>query len=238
MRRADRLFQITQILRNKRLVTAAQLAERLQVSQRTIYRDIQDLSLSGVPIESAAGVGYMLRYSLDIPPIMFDADELEALILGVKMITAWSGNDLARSAVSALDKIEAVLPAELKANLENSKLFVPNFIVNTRDKNHFEQLRHAINHQQMITIDYHKLNGEKSQRDLSPLGLYYWGKVWTLVAWCELRQAFRVFRLDRIQSITPREQKFNPVAGQSLDDYIAIQRARFASHEDWQSANH
>ncbi|TQV72321.1 YafY family transcriptional regulator [Aliikangiella marina] len=225
MRRADRLFQITQILRNKRLVTAKQLAERLEVSERTIYRDIQDLSLSGVPIESEAGVGYMLRHSLDIPPIMFDADELEAMILGVKMITAWSGNELAKSALSALDKIEAVIPPELRTNLQNSKLFVPTFAIPNQHKANFESLRQAINNKRQVLVDYQKLNGEHSQRALSPLGLYYWGKVWTLVAWCHLRNAFRVFRIDRMSQIEPSNTPIADVKGQSLDDYIAIQKA-------------
>lgn len=224
MRRADRLFQITQILRNKRLVTAKQLAERLEVSERTIYRDIQDLSVSGVPIESEAGVGYMLRHSLDIPPIMFDADELEAMILGVKMITAWSGNELAKSAQSALDKIEAVIPNELQQNIQNSKLFVPTFAIPNQHKENFESLRQAINGKYQITISYQKLDGEYSKRILSPLGLYYWGKVWTLVAWCHLRSAFRVFRIDRMSHLITSKEPVVDVAGQSLDDYIAIQR--------------
>lgn len=98
MRRADRLFQLVQILRNKRLVTARELAERLEVSDRTIYRDIQDLSLSGVPVEGEAGVGYHLRYSLDIPPLMFTAAEIEALVVGARMLKAWGGSELGSSA--------------------------------------------------------------------------------------------------------------------------------------------
>ena len=123
MRRADRLFQIVQILRNKRLVTAKTLAERLEVSERTIYRDIQDLSLSGVPVEGEAGVGYMLRHSIDIPPIMFTSDEIEALVVGARMVKTWAGIELGYSAQSALDKITAVIPAELRTKIEDSKLF-------------------------------------------------------------------------------------------------------------------
>lgn len=118
MRRADRLFQIVQILRNRRLVTAKALAERLEVSERTIYRDIQVLSLSGIPIEGEAGVGYMLRHSLDIPPIMFSAAELEALVIGARMVKTWAGKELGHSAQSVLDKVAAVVPAELREQLE------------------------------------------------------------------------------------------------------------------------
>jgi len=233
MRRADRLFQITQILRNRRTVTAKQLAERLEVSERTIYRDIQDLSLSGVPVEGETGVGYMLRHSLDIPPIMFDADELESLMLGVKMITAWSGNELAKSARSALDKIEAVLPQELKKNIESSKLFVPKFVIDKKHKTNFEQLRQAINGKNEIKIIYHKLDDDQSSRVLSPLGLYYWGKVWTLVAWCQLREAFRVFRVDRIIMLELTGEKIKFIKGQSLDDYTAIQKELYQDKADW-----
>lgn len=233
MRRADRLFQITQLLRNRRLITAKQLSERLEVSERTIYRDIQDLSLSGVPVEGEPGFGYRLRHSLDIPPIMFNEDEIEALILGVKMITAWSGNELAQSARSALDKIEAVLPAELKQTIESSKLFAPSFVIPKQHRTNFEALRLAINHNQIITIEYHKLNDQKSTRELYPLGLYYWGKVWTLVAWCQLRNAFRVFRVDRITQLTNTREKFVLQKGQTLEDYINIQKALYHQHENW-----
>ena len=230
MRRADRLFQITQILRNRRTVTAKQLSERLEVSERTIYRDIQDLSLSGIPVEGEAGVGYMLRHSLDVPPMMFNTDELEAMLLGVKMLKTWSSNELAQSAQSALDKIEAVLPEELKQSLDNRKLFVPDFLVSHQHQANFESLRNAINNQHCIEIDYQAINGAQSSRQLEPLGLYYWGKIWTLVAWCKLRKAFRVFRVDLIQAIRNNQISFQSKNGQSLDDYIAIQKQRYASH--------
>ena len=175
----------------------------------------------------------MLRHSLDIPPIMFDADELEALILGVKMITAWSGKDLAKSSLSALDKIEAVLPLELKKNLENSKLFVPNFAIPKSHRNNFELLRQAINLKNEVEIDYIKLDNTASTRKLSPLGLYYWGKVWTLVAWCQLRDSFRVFRVDRISQFKLTGKKMSLVDGQSLDDYLVMQQANYQHANQW-----
>src|SRR5690606_18867897 len=105
MRRADRLFQIVQFLRSRRLTTAQWLASRLDVSVRTIYRDIQDLSLSGVPIEGEAGVGYMLRHSMDLPPLMFERSEIEALAIGARMVNGWGDPELQRAAESALAKI-------------------------------------------------------------------------------------------------------------------------------------
>jgi len=224
MRRADRLFQIVQILRNKRLVTAHDLAERLEVSERTIYRDIQDLSLSGVPIEGETGVGYHLRYSLDIPPLMFNADELEALVLGMRIIKVWGGSELGSSAQSALDKIQAVLPAELKNTIDDSKLFALGFGERKDLETTLDTCRHAIDQCKYIAIDYQRADGALSQREVKPLGLFFWGNVWTLTGWCNLREAFRNFRLDRIQTLEVMDKSFEEQSGQRLDDYIAMMR--------------
>jgi predicted DNA-binding transcriptional regulator YafY len=226
MRRADRLFQIVQILRNKRLVTAHDLAERLEVSQRTIYRDIQDLSLSGVPIEGEAGVGYHLRYSLDIPPLMFNADELEALVLGVRILKVWGGSELGKSALSVLDKIQAVIPTELRVHIDDSKLFALNLCDRKELMTTLDHCRHAIASYNYLQITYKRADDTSSQRKLKPLGLFFWGNVWTLTAWCELRDDFRNFRLDRIQTLTILEHTFSEQAGQSLEDYIALMRAQ------------
>ncbi len=224
MRRADRLFQLVQILRNKRLVTAHDLAQRLEVSQRTIYRDIQDLSLSGVPIEGEAGVGYHLRYSLDIPPIMFNAEELEALTLGVRFIKAWGGSELGTSAQSVLDKIQAVIPMELREHIDDSKLFALRFGDREDLKTTLDSCRNAIAKFNYLQIDYRRADNTASQRKLKPLGLFFWGNVWTLTAWCELRHDFRNFRLDRIDTLQILEQTFTEQSGQNLDDYIALMR--------------
>src|SRR5690349_21118123 len=119
MRRADRLFQIVQILRARRLTTARYLAERLEVSERTVYRDMQDLSLSGVPIMGEAGVGYALKKGYDLPPLMFDYDEIEALVIGARMAAAWGSKPLAKSAHEALEKIAAVLPEPKRGVIES-----------------------------------------------------------------------------------------------------------------------
>ncbi len=226
MRRADRLFQIVQILRNKRLITAHDLAERLEVSQRTIYRDIQDLSLSGVPIEGEAGVGYHLRYSLDVPPLMFNADELEALVLGVRILKVWGGSELGKSAQSVLDKVQAVIPEELHEHIDDSKLFALSFGDRKDLKTTLDHCRKAIATFNYLQIDYTRADGNASQRKLKPLGLFFWGNVWTLTAWCELRDDFRNFRLDRIKKLTILEQTFSEQSGQSLDDYIALMREK------------
>ena len=226
MRRADRLFQLVQILRNKRLVTARELAERLAVSERTIYRDIQDLSLSGVPVEGEAGVGYHLRYSLDIPPLMFTAAEIEALVVGARMLKAWGGAELGSSAQSVLDKVQAVIPAELHRHLEESRLFAMRF--GTRQDLEFtlDICRHAIAQHRYLRLDYQRADTECSVREVKPLGLYFWGNVWTLTAWCELRHDFRTFQLDRIRWLETLEHTFEDMAGQRLSDFIALMQCQ------------
>lgn len=224
MRRADRLFQLVQILRNKRAVTARELAERLEVSERTIYRDMRDLSLSGVPWESEPGVGYRLRYSLDVPPLMFTRDELEALVLGARMLQVWGGQTLGQSAQSVLDKVEAVLPVELQARLQDGFLQVPGCIECPEVAQHLDEIRQAIYQQNYIQLAYARADGEYSDRLIKPLGLFFWGQAWTLAAWCELRDDFRHFRLDRIQHIVLKPETFTLEAGQSLQDFLASVR--------------
>jgi predicted DNA-binding transcriptional regulator YafY len=220
MRRADRLFQIVQILRNKRLITAKALAERLEVSERTIYRDIQDLSLSGVPVEGEAGVGYRLRHAIDIPPIMFTSDEIEALVVGARMVKSWAGTELGYSAQTALDKITAVIPTELRTKIEDSKLFSLRFDQRQDLDVNLDICRKAIDGKHPLQIVYCRADGEQSLRRIRPLGLYFWGNVWTLVGWCELRDDFRNFRLDRIQSLEPESATFTDIEGQSLQDFV------------------
>lgn len=226
MRRADRLFQLVQILRNKRLVTAHDLAERLEVSKRTIYRDIQDLSLSGVPVEGEAGVGYHLRYSLDIPPLMFNAAELEALDIGARMVKAWGGKELGQSAQSVLDKIQAVIPKELQNHLDDSKLFALRF--GTRDDIEvtLDTCRNAIAQQNYLLVDYRRADDETSQRKIKPLGLFFWGNTWTLTAWCELRSGFRNFRLDRMIHLESLKEFYEEQTGQRLNDFIVLQKSQ------------
>jgi len=198
MRRADRLFQIVQYLRGGRLVTARDLAARLEVSERTIYRDIADLQSSGVPIDGEAGVGYILREGFDLPPLMFTRDEVAALVLGARLAKAWGGARMALAAEEALLKIESVLPEKERPKLRQTPLFALDFEQSDDVRAMLDRLDEAIRERHRLRLAYKRLDGEHSIRTVRPLGLYYWGKVWTLVAWCELRTDFRVFRVDRI----------------------------------------
>lgn len=220
MRRADRLFQIVQYLRNRRLTTAKWLADRLEVSDRTIYRDIQDLMLSGVPIEGEAGVGYMLRHGFDIPPLMFTEDELEALVIAARLAKTWVGGQLARSTELALDKIEAVLPEKLKSQMTKPKLFSPEILADQHTAAKLDDIRYAINHKRIIHIDYLSLQNDSSRRCVRSLGLFYWGKVWTLAAWCEDKHDFRSFRVDRISTLRVAETTFVETEETSLTRFL------------------
>ena len=220
MRRADRLFKIVQNLHHERVITAHALAKELEVSARTIYRDIQDLSLSGVPITGEAGQGYRLLRGFHLPPLMFNEEELEALILGARMVRAWTDKSLAHAAHSALQKIEHVVPDKLKPEFDKQDIFVPDFPMEGMASDQMLIVRQAIKEQNKIQIDYTREDKQDSNRIVHPLGLFYWGKVWTLVGWCELRDAFRHFRLDRIQNITKLEQGFKLIEGRTLQDYL------------------
>jgi predicted DNA-binding transcriptional regulator YafY len=219
MRRAERLFQITQILRGRRLTTAAQLAERLQVSERTIYRDIAGLATSGVPIEGEAGVGYRLRTGFDLPALMFTPDELAALLLGARIVGAKAGEAMAAHVDSALEKIRGALGPALRAQLENTALHVPDFDA-APGSQLVDRLRQAIDRRLRIAFDYSDEHNARTERCVWPLGLFFWGRVWTLGAWCELREDFRSFRLDRMQNLKLAGAQFPDMAGRRLTDLL------------------
>lgn len=220
MRRADRLFQIVQMLRRRKVVTAQRMADELQVSERTIYRDIQDLVLSGVPIDGEAGVGYLLRGEYDLPPLMFNSDELQALVLGARMVRGWADPVLRRAAGSALDKIEHVLPDHLKPEMATQALLVPDFHISPVIAANMAPVRKAIDAQQKIVFDYRKADDAESHRTVRPLTLVFWGSTWTLGAWCELRTDFRTFRIDRMESIDVTDEVFDQEPGRSLEDFL------------------
>ncbi len=219
MRRADRLFQIVQYLRGGRLVRARQHAEWLEVSERTIYRDIADLQSSGVPIDGEAGVGYILRDGYDLPPLMFSRDEIVALVAGARLIRAWGGADMARAAEEALIKIDAVLPdkARTRSNQVEVHAFAPEMTPEVRER--IDRLEEAADLRKRLTLAYLDASEAKTDRTVRPLGLWFWGKVWTLVAWCELREDFRMFRLDRIAGMTETGDTFRPEPGTTLRDF-------------------
>jgi len=223
MRRADRLFRLVQLLRARRFATAKFLAESLEVSERTVYRDVRDLSLSGVPIEGEAGVGYALRRDFDLPPLMFDYEEIEALTAGARMVQAWSSPKLARAAQAALDKIAAALPNEKRIAMERTRLYAPTFHIDPELGRVMDTMREAIVGSRRLAFAYKDEAGRESQRTVRPLGLYFWGQRWTLAAWCESREDFRSFRLDRTSAVGVGA-RFPDEPGKRLDDFLRMVR--------------
>jgi predicted DNA-binding transcriptional regulator YafY len=223
VRRADRLFRIVQYLRGRRLTTAAQLATWLKVSERTIYRDVRDLTLNGTPIEGEAGVGYRLRGGFELPPLMFEMEEIEALTLGARMVEAWSSPELAAAAVAAAAKIAAVLPPDKQIWIEASRTFVPQFHIPKQLGERFEILRGAIRAQSKVHFVYADEKEKVSERHVRPLSLFFWGERWTLAAWCEARNDFRSFRVDRILRMQVTDEKFRDETGKRLADYVRVQ---------------
>ncbi len=220
MRRADRLFQLVQLIRGRRLSTAAHLAGRLAVSERTIYRDVAELQHQGVPIEGEAGVGYRLGSGFELPPLMFTQEEAKALVASVRLAQQGLDPGLAREAEDALGKILSVLPAAARAAAESLAIYAPLIGVDTGNQQRLQQLREAVQARRKVQLHYRDPQDKTSRRTIRPLGCFFWGKVWTLAAWCEARRDFRSFRVDRIQAMEVLEVGFPQEAGKTLADFL------------------
>ena len=233
MRRADRLFRIVQQLRRRRLTTAAEIARELEVSTRTIYRDVQDLIDSGVPIEGEAGVGYRLQNGYELKPMTFTVEELEALVLGARMVEAWGDPDLGAAVRSAMLKIESVLPEPLQASMLKTALFGPPYRVRTEASDQLIRLRRAISTERWVWLRYVDAAESETERTIIPLGLYFWGRQWTVAAYCWLRADYRSFRVDRMRELRDSAPDSTRVAALaapvSLDGYVRAMEARFQS---------
>lgn len=221
MRRADRLIKITHFLRQRRrAVTAKQIAEAFDICTRTVYRDIQSLMDSNVPIMGEAGVGYLIDKQYYLPPITFDADELEAIGLGISMVRQWTDDKFSSKAESAFEKIKAVLPASLQGELEQ----ITTYAIPTRPPVpwtvSFSELRECIRGRRKIRIQYTDQNDNETTRTLRPLALFFFSPVWLLATWCEKRADFRNFRIDRIKNLTLCEESFDDDENKNLTAYM------------------
>ncbi len=219
MRRTDRLFDIIQILRDGKLHRAQDIAVRLEVSVRTIYRDMDTLVASGVPVEGERGVGYLVREQITLPPLNLTPPELEALNLGMAIVAQAADADLKSAAESLADKIDAVLPTQVVAEADTWKFAVYPFADAARGLAHMAPIRAAIKSRQKLHLGYRRIDGVLTDRTIRPLNMEYWGRVWTLTAWCELRNGFRVFRIDLIETVKPLPQIFADEPGKRLADY-------------------
>lgn len=220
MRRADRLFQIIQLLRTQRVTTAARLASALEVSERTVYRDICDLTASGVPIEGERGVGYVLRKGFDLPPLMFTALEIEALVLGSRIVIANGDAALARAATDALQRIETILTEPLRQHMAQTPLFAPGWRISRQERDWFTLLRQGIDEKRKVQMAYRDASEQPTERAIRPLALSFWGMSWCVTAWCELREDFRNFRLDRVQTLELTPLRFIEEPGKTMTDFL------------------
>lgn len=221
MRRADRLFQIILLLGRGRSETGDRMAERLGVSRRTVYRDIRDLSLSGVPIEGEAGVGFRLRQGYQVPPLMFTPEEIQALAFGARLVQSCADEGLGAAAESALAKVDAALPPVLRHRLDDTGLIVPDFRVSAQVKLALRELRAAIAGKHVVSFRFTQGDGSVIAPRVRPLCLRYLSGTWTLGGWSETESAFRVFRVYRIENIEITFSRFGFEPGRTVADFLA-----------------
>ncbi len=220
MRRTDRLFEILQLFRSGRLLLGREIAERLEVSLRTVYRDIETLIASGIPIEGERGVGYILRAPIFLPPLTLTVAELKALHLGMEIVRQTGDDELAGAAGRLLEKVEAVLPSD-----RQRRSHLPDISVHAAKAasacDHLAAMRRSVSQRRVVEITYDSLRGQETRRRVRPLQTEYWGRVWTCTAWCEARRDFRVFRVDRIRDCRVTAETFGEEGGKTYADYLA-----------------
>lgn len=218
MRKLDRLFEIVQLLRGKRLRTAKYIAEKLEISVRTVYRDINSLVASGVPIEGERGVGYVIFQSLEIPPLKFTELEYKALEFGIKMVGALADENLFSAANEAFIKIKDALSTNVSEKIDPIAYIY--FQIDEETRKNIGILRDGIKGNFKTQITYSNEGGKITERLIRPLGIECWGKIWTITSWCELRDDFRVFRIDRIRNCNITKNLFKSEKGQTYQDYL------------------
>jgi len=207
--RSERLLELIQALRRHRQpVSGAALAEELGVSLRTIYRDIQTLIGQGATIDGEAGVGFVLRPGFVLPPLMFSDEELEALVLGSRLLAQRADKPLADAARNAIAKIAAVLPGDLRDSIDSTGLLAGPGRRPPPDPVDIARVRAAIRTERKLILAYTDPNGRQTRRTVWPIALGFFDRVRMLAAWCELRQDFRHFRTDRITSLRATDQRF------------------------------
>jgi predicted DNA-binding transcriptional regulator YafY len=220
MRRADRLFDIIQALRGaKGPMTATDLAARLEVTPRTIYRDIATLQARQIPIDGAAGLGYLLRRGFDLPPLMFTAEETEAILVGALLTRRTGDPGLKAAADNVLSKIAAILPSALQGQMTSPSFFVSEHGASEPAVADLALIRRAIRNHNKLEIDYLDREGEPTSRRIWPIAVAYFVEVTLVCAWCELRNDYRHFRADRIQSLKVSEETFSTDGGKLLKDW-------------------
>ena len=219
MRRADRLFDLIQILRDGRLHRAEDMARKLGVSTRTIWRDMTTLATSGLPVEGARGVGYQLRDPTSLPPMTLTRDEFEALRLGITLVSGAADPTIARAAATLRAKISAVAPD--RAQDPGADSFVFASAEAARAAPYLALIRRAIRDHLTLALGYPDARGQERVRRVRPLHLDYWGRAWTLTAWCDYSNDFKIFRVDLLTTLSHDGGAFLPEAGKTVEDYLS-----------------
>ncbi|MCP4818533.1 MAG: YafY family transcriptional regulator, partial [Shimia sp.] len=215
-----RLFDLIQILRDGRLHRASDLAEHMEVSVRTIYRDMDTLVASGIPVEGERGVGYILRAPVFMPPMALTQVELEALHLGAALVRQTADAELQDAATRVLTKVDQAMPDPMFGGLDG---FGKEIFAAPEVEASFELMpliRRAIRERLVLAIEYLALNGNRTRRRIRPLQMEYWGRAWTMTGWCETRADFRVFRIDRIATCLDAGETFVEEDGKDLATYL------------------
>lgn len=220
MRRSDRLFKTLRLLQSGKLTRAQDIADALQVSVRTVYRDMDTLAASGVPVEGARGVGYKLTEATTLPPMTFTPAELEALNLGLAIVMEAADPDLRSAALSLADKIDAGLPTQAVSDTDQWKFANSTFADTARGFAHMPTLRAAIRARQKLRLGYFSPQGVLEDRIVRPLQIEYLGRIWTLTTWCEEALAHEVFRVDLIHSAEALPELFVDEPGKTLAEYL------------------
>jgi predicted DNA-binding transcriptional regulator YafY len=226
MRRADRLFDIIQALRTaKRPMTAAALAEELEVTVRTVYRDVATLQARRVPIEGAPGLGYVLRKGFDLPPLMFTVEEVEAVTVGARLVQRLRDPELQAAARRVLDKVTVVLPESLRSHADRP-FYVSRGEAAEPHGINVAELRSAIRDRRKLRIAYLDEKRRRTRRTIWPLAMAYYVDVTLVGAWCELREDFRNFRVERIERSRLLGERFQDPQGKLLAQWLALPKDR------------
>ena len=226
MRRADRLFDIIQTLRTARKpMTAAMLAEELEVTVRTIYRDVATLQARRVPIEGAPGLGYVLRKGFDLPPLMFTLEEVEAIVVGARLTRRTGDHGLQQAAESVLSKITVILPQALREHLVGAPFFVSDHGAEASPVIDLSAVRDAIRARRKIRLAYRDDKGHRTHRTVWPIAIAYYVQSTLIAAWCELREDYRHFRADRVMTATVLDEHFDARDGELTSAWLALKAA-------------
>jgi predicted DNA-binding transcriptional regulator YafY len=222
MRRSDRLFDIIQRLRTARgPTTAAALADELEVTVRTVYRDVATLQSRRVPIEGAPGIGYMLRRGFDLPPLMFTSEEIEAIAVGARLVARTGDPGLQDAAESVLSKVTVVLPEALRTQLATAPIFVSTSGAPAAEKIDLSAVRQAIRDERKLHIAYTDEKGTRTERTIWPIAVAYYMQATLIGAWCELRQDYRHFRADRITALIVLDKGYPSDNGRLMAEWLA-----------------